>query len=126
VNLRGAAYLTDENIHADVVAFLRGEGCDVLDVKESGLVGLDDLPLIQRAFAEQRVVLTHDSDFGKLAVAVGEPMIGIVYLRPGHILGAYTVDTIRTLFAQQLLLTPPFVVVAWRRDGTVGIRVRNL
>jgi predicted nuclease of predicted toxin-antitoxin system len=85
VNLRGAAYLTDENIHADVVAFLRSEGCDVLDVKESGLVGMDDLPLIQTALAEQRIVLTHDSDFGKLAVAAGEPMIGIVYLRPGHI-----------------------------------------
>ena len=126
MNLRGAAFLTDENIHAEVVAFLRGEGCNVLDVKESGLIGLPDLPLIKRAFAEQRVVLTHDSDFGKLAVAVGEPMLGIVFLRPGHILGQYTVDTRRTLFAQQLALAPPFIVVARRRDSAVRIRVRNL
>jgi predicted nuclease of predicted toxin-antitoxin system len=126
MNLHGAAFLTDENIHADVVVFLRGEGCDVLDVKESGLIGLDDLPLIQRAFAEQRVVMTHDRDFGKLAVAAGEPMIGIVYLRPGHILGQYTVDTLRTLFALQLTLTPPFIVVARRRDSTVRVRIRNM
>jgi predicted nuclease of predicted toxin-antitoxin system len=126
VNLRGGAYLTDENIHPDVVTFLRGEGCDVLDVKESRLIGSDDLLLIRRAFAEQRVVLTHDSDFGALAVAAGEPILGIVYLRPGHIRAEYTVDTLRTLFGRQLKLHPPFVVVAHRVDHTVRIRVRSL
>jgi predicted nuclease of predicted toxin-antitoxin system len=126
VNLRGAAYLTDENIHADVVAFLRSEGCDVLDVKESGLIGADDLPLIRRAHAEQRVVLTHDSDFGKLAVAAGEPIVGIVYLRPGHILSAFVIEMVRTLFGQALQLTPPFIVVARRSGSTIRIRVRNL
>ena len=39
MNLRRFAFLTDENIHPDVLGFLRGEGCDVLDVKESGLIG---------------------------------------------------------------------------------------
>jgi predicted nuclease of predicted toxin-antitoxin system len=108
------------------VTFLRGERCDVLDVKESRLIGSDDLLLIRRAFAEQRVVLTHDSDFGALAVAAGEPITGIVYLRPGHIRAEYTVDTLRTLFGRQLKLTPPFIIVARRVDNKVRIRIRAL
>jgi predicted nuclease of predicted toxin-antitoxin system len=126
VNLGGALYLTDENIHADVVAFLRSEGCDVLDVKESGLAGTDDLPLIRRAHVEQRIVLTHDSDFGKLAVAAGEPMVGIVYLRPGHIRPTFVIEMVKTVFSQALQLTPPFILVARRSGNTVRIRVRNL
>jgi predicted nuclease of predicted toxin-antitoxin system len=30
-------------------------------------------------------VLTRDGDFGTLAIHAGEPVTGIVYLRPGHI-----------------------------------------
>jgi hypothetical protein len=41
--------LTDENIHRDVVAYLRTRGCNVLDVKEGGLIGSDDSVLLQAA-----------------------------------------------------------------------------
>jgi predicted nuclease of predicted toxin-antitoxin system len=126
MTLRGAAFLTDENIHPDVVAFLRNEGCDVLDVKESGLIGADDLSLIRKAFIERRILLTHDSDFGTLAVAANEPMTGIVYLRPGHIRAEYTIATLHTLFRQNLDPHPPFIVVARRADSTIRIRVRQL
>lgn len=126
MNLCAAAYLADENIHSDVVAFLRAEGCNVLDVKESGLIGADDMTLIRTAYAEQRVVLTHDSDFGTLAVASGEPIVGTIYLRPGHIRGDYTVVTLRTLLGSQLDLSPPFIVVAHRSGVTLRTRVRHL
>lgn len=124
--LRDFSLFNDENIHADVVALLRGEGLDVRDVKESGLIGANDLDLIRLAFADSRVFLTHDSDFGALAVVVGEPVIGLVYLRPGHISPGFTIDTLRVLLGQTLNLNPPFILVAERTASTVRIRVRNL
>jgi hypothetical protein len=42
VRLRDFPLLTDENIQPTVVAHLRSEGCDVLDVREGGLIGADD------------------------------------------------------------------------------------
>jgi predicted nuclease of predicted toxin-antitoxin system len=126
LNLRDFALFTDENIHAEVVAFLRGEGFDVRDVKESGLFGADDLDLIRLAFADRRVFLTHDGDFGALAVVSGEPVIGLVYLRPGHISPAFTVETLRVLLGQPLHLNPPFLLVAERTASTVRVRIRNL
>ncbi len=126
MKLRGSRFLSDENIHADVVAFLRSEGCDVLDVKEEGLDGSDDLPLIRLSIAEARVVLTHDSDFGSLAIAAQEPIFGIVYLRPGHIHPQFTIGMARVLFDQELDPQPPFIIVAVRSGSQVKIRLRAL
>ena len=51
-----------------------------------------------KAFSEKRIIVTHDSDFGTLAVLGGEPVLGIIYLRPGHIDPTFTCDTLRALF----------------------------
>lgn len=42
--------LTDQNIHADIVAFLRLAGFDVRDVKEEGWFGRPDSELLESAF----------------------------------------------------------------------------
>ena len=88
--------------------------------------GAEDITVIRAALAAKRVVLTHDSDFGSLAIAGGEPVFGIVYLRPGHIQAEFTVQTLRTLFDSSLNLTPPFLLVGVRRDQFVRIRLRPL
>jgi predicted nuclease of predicted toxin-antitoxin system len=127
MRLRHANFLTDENIHREVVEFLRHtERCDVIDVKESGLHGTDDLTLLRLAYREQRIVLTHDADFGTLAVATQEPIWGIIYLRPGHIQPGFTIGSLKTLFEQELEPAPPFIIVAKRSGDTVQIRVRAL
>lgn len=73
--------LTDENISPRVVAFLRREGLDVIDVKEKGWQGSADKFLMGTAWEEKRFILTHDSDFGTLAINEGVPCYGIIYLR---------------------------------------------
>jgi predicted nuclease of predicted toxin-antitoxin system len=118
--------LTDENIDATVVAHLRSLGFDVLDVKEQGWHGLTDVDLIRRAFAGNRVLLTHDGDFGSLVVLNGEPVVGIVYLRPGHIDPQFTIDTINAVLAADPDVTPPFLLVAKRAGTQVQIRVRHV
>jgi hypothetical protein len=59
--------------------WLRDRGFDVLDAVAAGLFGATDVQLLRRAFSEDRVVVTHDRDFGTLAVLAGEPLLGIVY-----------------------------------------------
>ncbi len=118
--------LADENIHPQVVDALRRRGADVLDVKESGWIGSTDLEILRKASTENRVVLTHDSDFGKLAITTGEPMFGIIYLRPGHIKPTFTLETLEVLFAELTEVTPPFIAVAERLEQRVRIRYRSL
>lgn len=126
MNLHDFAWLADENIHPDVIAELRSQGIDVVYVRDSGLAGSDDVTLVQLAYSQNRVILTHDSDFGALSIARLEPIVGVVFLRPGHINPHFTIEMLQVLFRQDLQLTPPFIIVAKRTGNEVAIRVRHL
>ena len=58
--------LANENVSATVIHTLRQRGHDVLSAKES-MRGKSDSAVLQRARQEERLVVTHDKDFGELA-----------------------------------------------------------
>lgn len=74
---------------------------------------------------ENRVVLTHDSDFGRLAIANSEPMLGIVFLRPGHIEPTFTLETLEAVFREVEEIASPFILVAERVGERIKIRIRS-
>lgn len=125
MNLRAAAFLADENIHPDVAAHLSATGCDVRHIVSSGLIGASDVDVMRLSVAENRVILTHDSDFGRLAIAEHEPYVGIIYLRPGHLSPEFTTASLAALITLHPEVSPPFVIVARRQSGRVHIRVRE-
>ena len=73
--------LTDENVSPRIVSFLRKKGIDVVDVKERGWHGNEDKYLMEIANKGKRFILTHDTDFGTLAINEGVPCYGIIYMR---------------------------------------------
>ena len=117
--------LADENVHPDVIAFLRETGLDVESIAEQGKYGLPDTQVLQQATESNRVVLTHDSDFGGLAL-MGARFIGIIFIRPGHIQTDFTVKTLQAVRDSAPDVMPPFILVAERTGDTVKIRVRQL
>ena len=118
--------LADENIHPEVVSYLRQQECDVRSIVEDGLSGQSDRTVLRTAHADGRVILTHDSDFGTLVITQDEPFVGIIYLRPGHIRAEFTIQTLRTIDAQSMDVQSPFIIVAEQKDQTVQIRTRQL
>ncbi len=118
--------LADENIHPEVVAFLRQQGLDVIAAREQALIGASDVALIKAATGQDRLILTHDRDFGRLAVAALKPITGIIFLRPGHIDPSFTIGSLRALLDTELALDPPFVLVAERLKSELRIRLRKL
>jgi predicted nuclease of predicted toxin-antitoxin system len=117
--------LADENVHPDVIVFLREAGLDVESVSEQGQFGLPDTHVLQQANEARRAVLTHDSDFGGLAL-MGAQFIGIIYIRPVHIHADFTIKTINAIRDNAPDVVPPFILVAERTGDTVKIRVRQL
>lgn len=59
-------FLADENIAKSLVKALMKKGYDVEDIKEENLFGISDKEVIDKAKEDERVVLTHDKDFGNL------------------------------------------------------------
>jgi len=117
--------LADENVHPDVIAFLREIRLNVESIAEQGSFGLPDTQVLQQATETNRVVLTHDSDFGGMAL-FGARFIGIIYLRPGHIKADFTIKTLEAIRDNAPEVTSPFILVAERTGDTVKIRVRQL
>ena len=111
MTLRDFSFLADENISPDVIALLRHEGLDVLSVEEAGMNGYTDRQLIRIAFAENRIILTHDSDFGTLAIRDGEPWVGIFFLRPGHVPPVHAITALNRILRDNIDFNPPFLVV---------------
>ncbi len=69
--------------------------------------------------------MTHDGDFGSLAIRTRQPYTGIIYLRPGYISPSFVLDVLRALSKLPLDVFPPFLVVAERREGVVRVRLRS-
>lgn len=115
-------FLTDENISPRVVDYLRGNGVDVLDVKENGWFGSTDEELIKRALIEKRLIVTHDSDFGKLTFGQGLPCYGIVYLRPKNFKPHNVIKTLERLFSSRVEIKKGVIIVV----EDTRARVRSL
>lgn len=121
------SFVCDENIHPAVVDFLKEHVVSVKTVSELHLASADDEKILEVAHATQSIVLTHDSDFGKIVFMKKIAFTGIVYLRPGHIVPLLTVDTLKTLFANEFGLVLPFMLVAERTKlETLKVRIRSL
>lgn len=126
MRLASARFLLDENIHPDVAQFLRSQDVDIVEARLAGLGGASDREILAQAHRDGRVVLTHDADFGALAIGAGESVTGVVYLRPGHIDSTRTIQTMRVLFEKDHEIEVPFLVVAEHKGTRVRIRIRAL
>ncbi len=125
MKLLDCKFFADENIQRPVVDYLKQIGVNVFDVNENGLGGSSDTILLEMANQEQRIVLTHDSDFGTLTIVNKQPFFGIIYLKPGHIEPQYTIDSVKAVLAIEHFVTPSIITV--RNTGTqIRVRVRQM
>lgn len=77
-NLR---FLADESCDARVARALRERGRDVASMAELAR-GAPDQEVIERACADERILLTEDRDFGQLVYAAGFALgVGVFYIR---------------------------------------------
>lgn len=126
MSLQDFQFLTDENIDAELVEFLRQQGLDVLDIKEMQMFRLPDKDVLGMAYAQSRVVISQDSDFGTLIFRDKAPFIGAIYLRPGHQSPQIHIESFQAILDGQLDLAEPFILVAEHTGEMVKIRLRTL
>ena len=125
MNLNSFAFICDENIDPAVIEFLKSQGHNAISVHEVGLNNSSDIEILQHSFKNNLVVLTHDSDFGKIVYSQKVDFVGIVYLRPGHFQPAFTITSLKTVFGYELDFIPPFIAVIEQKDNIVKVRLRN-
>ncbi len=118
--------LTDENIQVEIVNFLRKNKFDVVDIKELNFNGKSDDFIFQYANKEKRIIITHDSDFGRLLFSESFEFSGIIYLRPGHFNPEISIQSLKTLISQNISVKYPFIITVENNLQKVKIRIREL
>jgi predicted nuclease of predicted toxin-antitoxin system len=113
-------FLTDENVSPRVLAFLRERGHNVLDVKEEGWIGQDDTSLLRKAYRGKRFIISHDRDFGKLAINQGVPCYGIIYLRLKDQRASNAITVLGQFLDRETKIQPGTLVVL--REGQARVR----
>jgi len=72
--------LADENVEARVVRLLRSEGYTVTSIQETQS-GVADETVLKTAVLSATILLTGDSDFGKLHFQNGQTHSGVLFYR---------------------------------------------
>lgn len=122
---RTLKYLADENIDPEVITFFTNDGYDFRDVFQEQLQATDDKAIIQKSNTLDRIIITHDTDFGHIIFTERISFTGIIYLQPGHIEAPFTIQSLRQLFNSEIELIQPFIVVAEHKRNEIKIRIRN-
>jgi len=74
-------FLADMGISPATADFLRGMGHDATHLREEGLERSSDAAILEKARTENRVLLTHDLDFGELIAASGAMLPSVIIFR---------------------------------------------
>ena len=120
--------VADIDIAVSVIQFLRAQGVDVVAGREESWNRYEDRDILREAHAMNRFVLTHDSDFGTLAVHEGQTITGIIHLRPGNRPSSEVIADLQVLLNTEIDWTPPLIVVCesgkpprLRRLGAISV-----
>ena len=112
----------DENIPGDCVAALRAKGHDVRWIRED-MPGARDEEIVERAMADQRLLITFDKDFGELVFHRGKKATaGIILFRVAQPSALTVTDTVLKVLASRDDWVGHFSVVD---DRTVRMRPLN-
>jgi predicted nuclease of predicted toxin-antitoxin system len=89
-------FLVDECTGPAVARWLRHQNYEVFSVYEEAR-GLDDEDIIQKAFAENWILITNDKDFGEKVYRERHPHRGVVFLRLDDERASSKIETIQKL-----------------------------
>jgi len=108
-------FLVDECTGPAVARWLCEQGHEVFCVYSEAR-GMGDDNVIQKAVAEDRILITNDKDFGEKVYRERRPHKGVILLRLGNERASGKVDTIQRLLDRYPdRLTGAFVVVTEAR-----------
>ena len=115
--------LLDMGIAQSTGQYLKSKGYDVVHLSEQGLERLPDDRIVAKAQDEERAIVTHDLDFGRIVALSGHSVPSIVTLRLSNMTPARVNIALQAALedAAQSLADGALVTVT---DG--GIRIRTL
>jgi len=113
-------FLVDECTGPAVARWLRKQGYDVFSVYEQAR-GMDDDDIVEKAYSEDRYLITNDKDFGEKIYRDLKPHHGVVLLRLDDERAIIKISVIRRLLENYSdKLRDNFIVATEQRVRIAG------
>lgn len=108
-------FLVDECTGPVVADWLSAQGHDVFSVYDLSR-GMDDDDVFEKAFAENRILLTNDKDFGEKAYRERRPHHGVILMRLDNERAESKIKVLKRLLENHVSRLPEqFVVVTEKK-----------
>lgn len=120
------SFFADENISFDLIKWVRSEGYSISGVIEENMQGSTDISIIDKCYASNKIILTQDSDFGKLIFTTSISFYSIIYLRPGHFDGTFHIPTLTSILKNNGLIQKGTLIIGQRIENKIKIRIKHL
>lgn len=116
-------FLADMGVAMRIVHWLREEGHDTVHLREENLHRLHNGRIFEKAFAEQRIILTFDLDFGEILALSADHQVSVILFRLHNTRTPHVIDRLKKVLedAGQVLVQGAIVVVEETRH-----RIRRL
>jgi predicted nuclease of predicted toxin-antitoxin system len=113
----------DMGVSWRVIEWLRAAGHDAVHLRDEGLQRLPNGDIFQKGFAEKRIVLTFDLDFGEILAGSAGQVVSVVLFRLHDSRTVHVIERLQTVLDQSSaeLMAGAIVVVEEGRH-----RVRKL
>ncbi|MFH1831419.1 MAG: DUF5615 family PIN-like protein [bacterium] len=116
-------FLIDECTGPSVARWLEENGYDALSISEK-LHGYSDTQVLQKAFSENRILITNDKDFGDMIFRQQLPHRGIILLRLEDEQPLNKINTLKNVLKKHMhQIAENFIVVT---EKTIRIIHQNI
>lgn len=95
-------FLANENFPLTSYRLLKNWGWDIIHISE-GAAGITDDEVMKKAIADNRVIITFDSDYGELVFKYGYKPLGVIYLRIQNFSPSYPAELLKNLIHDDAL-----------------------
>ena len=119
-------FFADENIQESLIKWLKENGFNVSGIRAENLYGLDDEAIIQKAFLEQKIIITQDSDFGKIIFTKNVKFYSVIFLKPGHHHSDFHIPTLKAILNHLDKIKEGSIIIGVRKNDDIKLRFRFL
>lgn len=78
-----------------IVQWLREKGHDAIHLREQNLHRLPDIEIFEKAYAENRIILTFDLDFGEILALSGGKQVSVILFRLHNTRTLHVIDRLK-------------------------------
>jgi len=116
-------FLLDMGVAQSTGRYLTSRGHDVVHLSEQGLERLPDDRVVAKAKDEERIIVTHDLDFGRIVALSGRSVPSIVTLRLADMTPKHVNSALEIVLRDAILSLERGALVTITDSG---IRIREL